>query len=243
MRNRQRARRDTAVAVSTAGCVESMDQGYGNSNGYYGNGYSGGYSSGYYPSSSYASSPGYYATPRVNNYYYNPSPTVVTQTRYVPVPTPVPVRTRDNRPLERPSLEQQPGQRPSLGGHRDNNRRSMSTVRGRLRRHRRPTTTITRSRRNAEHGRQQPRRNGGTATATASPTAAADFHLDAHDWARAPSKKRAPGDDPGPARGRRASEPFDPGAGAILVFLCGPPANAAGTDQDTWRKIGTAPWP
>ena len=70
-----------AVAVTTAGCVESMDQGYGSSNGYYSNGY--------YPSSSYANSPGYYATPSVNNYYYNPSPTVVTQTRYVPVPTPV----------------------------------------------------------------------------------------------------------------------------------------------------------
>src|SRR5882724_12391252 len=32
---------------------------------------------------------------------------------------------------------------------------------------------------------------------------------------------------------RRASELFNPGAGAILVFLCGPTANAAGTDQDT----------
>src|SRR5881394_591198 len=84
-----------AVAMATAGCVQSMDQGYGNSNGYYGNGYDSGYSaSSYYPSSSYYSSPGYYATPSVNNYYYNPSPTVVTQTRYVPVPTPVPAPTR-----------------------------------------------------------------------------------------------------------------------------------------------------
>ena len=32
---------------------------------------------------------------------------------------------------------------------------------------------------------------------------------------------------------RRSSELFNPGAGAILVFLCGPTANAAGTDQDT----------
>ena len=37
------------------------------------------------PNSGYSS--GYYATPSVNNYYYTPSPTVVTQTRYVPVPT------------------------------------------------------------------------------------------------------------------------------------------------------------
>src|SRR5215510_9937916 len=32
---------------------------------------------------------------------------------------------------------------------------------------------------------------------------------------------------------RRASELFNPGAGTVLVFLCGPTANAAGTDQDT----------
>src|SRR5262245_6775939 len=32
---------------------------------------------------------------------------------------------------------------------------------------------------------------------------------------------------------RRASKLFNPGASAILVFLCGPTANAAGTDQDT----------
>jgi hypothetical protein len=85
-----------AVAGSTAGCVQSMDQGYGYGNGYYGNsgyydsGYSNAYASSYYPTSYYGSS-GYYGTPSVNNYYYNPSPTVVTQTRYVPVPTPVPV--------------------------------------------------------------------------------------------------------------------------------------------------------
>lgn len=72
------------LAIPAAGCVESMDQSYGYSNGYYSNGYA---NSGYY------SSPGYYATPNVNNYYYTPSPRVVTQTRYVPVPTPVPVPT------------------------------------------------------------------------------------------------------------------------------------------------------
>jgi hypothetical protein len=77
-----------ALAIPAAGCVESADQSYGYSNGYYAPGYSGGY----YPSSGYSS--GYYATPRVNNYYYPPSPTVVTQTRYVPVPTPVPVPVR-----------------------------------------------------------------------------------------------------------------------------------------------------
>jgi hypothetical protein len=72
-----------ALAIPAAGCVESVDQGYGYSDGYYSNGYA---SSGYY-------SPAYYATPRVNNYYYTPAPTVVTQTRYVPVPTPVAVPT------------------------------------------------------------------------------------------------------------------------------------------------------
>ena len=72
------------LAIPAAGCVESMDQGYGYSDGYYSNGYA---SSGYY-------SPGYYATPSVNNYYYTSAPRVVTQTRYVPVPTPVPVPTR-----------------------------------------------------------------------------------------------------------------------------------------------------
>ena len=70
-------------ALPAAGCVESVDQSYGYSDGYYSNGYA---NSGYY-------SPGYYATPSVNNYYYTPAPTVVTQTRYVPVPTPVPVPT------------------------------------------------------------------------------------------------------------------------------------------------------
>ena len=69
-----------ALAIPAAGCVESADQAYGYNDGYYAPSYSGGYSSGYTPSS------GYYATPSVNNYYYSPAPTVVTQTRYVPVP-------------------------------------------------------------------------------------------------------------------------------------------------------------
>ena len=91
-----------ALMASTAGCVESYDQSG------YGSGYGNGYSSGYYPSSGYSS--GYYSQPSVNNYYYNPSPTVVTQTRYVPVPTPVAVpsgrgdRSNDHR----------------WSGHRDN---------------------------------------------------------------------------------------------------------------------------
>ena len=75
------------LVASTTGCVESVNQGYGYNSGY-GNGYSGGYSNAYYPRSN-----GYYSQPaRMSNYYYNPRPTVVTQTRYVPVPTPVPSR-------------------------------------------------------------------------------------------------------------------------------------------------------
>lgn len=78
------------LVASTTGCVESVNQGYGYNSGY-GYGYNNGYSSGYYPSGS-----GYYSQPaRVNNYYYNPQPTVVTQTRYVPVPTRAPPRYVD----------------------------------------------------------------------------------------------------------------------------------------------------
>jgi len=76
------------LVASTTGCVESVNQGYGyngGGNGYGGgSGYASGYSNGYYPSGS-----GYYSQPpRVNNYYYNPQPQVVTQTRYVPAPVP-----------------------------------------------------------------------------------------------------------------------------------------------------------
>jgi hypothetical protein len=81
------------LVASTTGCVESVNQGYGNNSGYgYNGGYNNGYSSGYYPSSS-----GYYSQPAgVNNYYYNPQPTVVTQTRYVPVPVPSRQADRSN---------------------------------------------------------------------------------------------------------------------------------------------------
>ncbi|MEI6200620.1 MAG: hypothetical protein WCP68_01575 [Enhydrobacter sp.] len=71
-----------ALAASTAACVETVDQGYGYSDGYYA------------PSQSYAGQ-GYYAQPS----YYSPAPTyyaptqVVTQTRYVPVPVAVPQHT------------------------------------------------------------------------------------------------------------------------------------------------------
>jgi hypothetical protein len=73
------------LATSTAACVQTVDQGYGN---------------GYAPN--YAAQPAYYGG---SNYYapsyYTPPPRVITQTRYVPVPTPVPVPVpaRDaNRP-------------------------------------------------------------------------------------------------------------------------------------------------
>jgi hypothetical protein len=78
------------LVASTTGCVESVNQGYGYNGGY---GYNSGYSNAYYPSSS-----GYYSQPaRVNNYYYNPRPAVVTQTRYVPVPSRRPDRSNDHR--------------------------------------------------------------------------------------------------------------------------------------------------
>ena len=80
------------LVASTTGCVESVNQGYGYNGGGYHNGYSSGYSNAYYPSSS-----GYYSQPaRVNNYYYNPQPRVVTQTRYVPVPVPSRQADRSN---------------------------------------------------------------------------------------------------------------------------------------------------
>jgi hypothetical protein len=79
-----------ALAIPAAGCVESADQAYGYSDGYYSNGYG---NSGYTPSSGYSSG---YVTPSVNNYYYTPSPTVVTQTRYVPVPVPTRQADRSN---------------------------------------------------------------------------------------------------------------------------------------------------
>ena len=61
-----------ALALSTAACVESVDQGYGYSNGYYAPEYASG---GYYAQPTYYAQPSYYAPTQV-----------VTQTRYVPVP-------------------------------------------------------------------------------------------------------------------------------------------------------------
>jgi hypothetical protein len=75
-----------ALAISTAACVETVDQGYGYSNGYYAPNYA---QPAYYGSNYYAPS------------YYTPAPQVVTQTRYVPVPVAVPQheanRSNDHR--------------------------------------------------------------------------------------------------------------------------------------------------
>jgi hypothetical protein len=70
-----------ALAASTAACVETVDQGYGYSDGYY--------------APTYAAQPAYYGSSYGSTYYapsYYAPTQVVTQTRYVPVPTPVPVR-------------------------------------------------------------------------------------------------------------------------------------------------------
>jgi len=72
----------TALAVSTTACVQTVDQGYGYSDGYYA------------PSQAYYPQQSYYAPT-----YYQPT-RVVTQTRYVPVPVPTPVpqnRSNDHR--------------------------------------------------------------------------------------------------------------------------------------------------
>ena len=66
-----------ALAVSTTACVETVDQGYGYSNGYYA------------PDQAYVPQQSYYAPT-----YYTPT-RVVTQTRYVPVPVAVPQRNVD----------------------------------------------------------------------------------------------------------------------------------------------------
>jgi hypothetical protein len=112
-----------ALAIPAAGCVESTDQGYGYSNGYYSNGYSGG---------SY--SPAYYATPSVSNYYYTQAPTVVTQTRSVPVPVPaaVPARPQQQSPqhVDRPRTPPQANNNPQPvntgGDHRNGNGRDRN---------------------------------------------------------------------------------------------------------------------
>jgi hypothetical protein len=101
-----------ALAIPAAGCVESMDQGYGYSDGYY--------------------SPGYYAAPRVSNYYYTQAPTVVTQTRYVPVPVPaaVPARLQQQpQHVDRPHTPPQANNNPqptNQGDHRNGNGRDRN---------------------------------------------------------------------------------------------------------------------
>lgn len=94
------------LALSTTACVETVDQGYGSSNGYYAPDYSSGgsyaQSTAYAPSSFYAP-PSYYG----QSNYYAPTPyyaptQVVTQTRYVPVPVPYAVPQREaNRSNDR----------------------------------------------------------------------------------------------------------------------------------------------
>jgi hypothetical protein len=63
------------LAAGTTGCIETVDAGYAAP------------SYGYAP---YGDDGGYYTQPAayyqpVNNYYYSPAPTVITQTRYVPI--------------------------------------------------------------------------------------------------------------------------------------------------------------
>jgi hypothetical protein len=110
------------LAMSTAGCVETMDSGYGYAQPSYG------YGNGYYSS-------GYYA-PQA---YYSP-PTVYRETRYVPVPTPVPVPVPqrqadrdhrwDGRHDQQRHVDRQPSSPPpatthtnTSGSHHDGNRR------------------------------------------------------------------------------------------------------------------------
>lgn len=87
-----------ALAASTTACVETVDQGYGYSDGYYA------------PSQGYYSQPAYYAP---TSTYYAPTQ-VVTQTRYVPVPVAVPQHTftpqanRGNDHHDRPQANNAP---------------------------------------------------------------------------------------------------------------------------------------
>ena len=102
----------TALAASTTACVETVDQGYGYSDGYYA------------PSQGYYSQPAYYAPATT---YYAPTQ-VVTQTRYVPVPVAVPQHTfapqanRGNDHHDRPQANNTPAaphqpQQPSAGNN------------------------------------------------------------------------------------------------------------------------------
>ena len=101
-----------ALALSTTACVETVDQSYGYSDGYYA------------PSQGYYSQPAYYAPT-----YYAPTQ-VVTQTRYVPVPVTVPQHTstpqanRGSDHHDRPQANNAPAapQQPSNNNqHRGNN--------------------------------------------------------------------------------------------------------------------------
>ena len=94
-----------ALAASTTACVETVDQGYGYSDGYYA------------PSQGYYSQPAYYARTQV-----------VTQTRYVPVPVAVPQHTftpqanRGNDHHDQPHANNTPAtphqpQQPSAGNN------------------------------------------------------------------------------------------------------------------------------
>ena len=79
-----------ALAASTAACVETVDQGYGYSDGYYAPNYA-------------AQQPAYYGSGYGQTVYapsyYAAQPQVITQTRYVPVP--VPVRDANRSPEHR----------------------------------------------------------------------------------------------------------------------------------------------
>jgi hypothetical protein len=89
------------LAAATTGCNSPYGTtGYGT--GGYGTGYGGGGGSGYgfaptgysqgygysQPTYSQAYAPNYYRPPAVNNYYVQPQPQVINNTRYVPVPEP-----------------------------------------------------------------------------------------------------------------------------------------------------------
>ena len=153
-----------ALVTSTAGCVESVNQGYGYNGGYgYNNGYSVTAIRAAIIRRAAATTPD---RPRVNNYYYNPQPTVVTQTRYVPVPT----RCRRSRPTARTTIAGVAGTTTITSAT------SRRVPIGRTTRRRRRTTTIRTRLRRAQAAAIAATATG-IATATASPTAGADFHL------------------------------------------------------------------